>query len=218
MEKRKYPRVNLSKEQFRLDENGKIYGVIDLSQKGMSIKVLDPEADLLYFSIMRELTGMINIDREKYPVTVVVKNAQTYRIGFEFKELPLKTAKAIEEFLSPKRLGEELRPMHHEKGLIWLHAASSTDVLVEDQKYFSIFVHNSFVQWNHKLGLRTGQIEASDEDYAEPLSPVRLETLLLEPDPIADYTKVKLAQELIHHSAMDDAIKSWILSELKSIS
>src|ERR1700751_5635223 len=89
-ERRRLPRLNLSGEQFRLSQNGKIFAVVDLSRNGMALRLLDPE-DLRIFSVAAEIQGQLNISREKFPVSARVRNVRPDIVGCEFENLPAAT-------------------------------------------------------------------------------------------------------------------------------
>src|SRR5436190_1257440 len=72
-ERRRVPRLNLTKEQFRLEQNGKIFSVSDLSSNGMALRILDSE-DLNLFPVGIILNGTLNLHREKFAVSARVRH------------------------------------------------------------------------------------------------------------------------------------------------
>jgi hypothetical protein len=218
-ERRRLPRLNLSAEQFRLSQTGKIFSVVDLSESGMALRILDRQ-DFLLFPVATRLEGTLNLGGEKHSVHAVVRHLGTETIGCEFEDMAPESRKALDQFLDPKRLGAELKPLPaSESGTLWYHGPSGTDLLLRrgaDGQYsrMTLYVLGSFIQWTHDTGLTTGRARASDEQ-TELRGIVRFETLWLDTDPKADPGKLKVAKNLILSSNLAEDFKKWCTRKLE---
>ncbi|MBI3533985.1 MAG: PilZ domain-containing protein [Deltaproteobacteria bacterium] len=85
-EKRKFPRLNFTHEQFKLNQSGKVYSILDLSINGLALHLIDSK-DLVYFSLGAKLSGILNINSQKEPVQLRVTNVSKERVGCEFIDL-----------------------------------------------------------------------------------------------------------------------------------
>ncbi|MGE0614895.1 MAG: PilZ domain-containing protein [Bacteriovoracia bacterium] len=218
-ERRQRVRLNLSTEQFRLKENGKIFGVFDISRTGMAIQVVEPQ-DFAHFPVGRQIEGILNIQRTKYPVIAMVRHLGGSIVGCEFGQLPPKTEKAIHEFLDPKVIGPELReaPVKN-RDAIWFHAASGTELVFyrreAEQAFrrFTVQIFGSYVRWDDHDGLSTGQVQAVDDRRSVP-GIIRLETMILSPDGQVDSGKLDIAKQLILSSNIPQEFKDWAQAKL----
>lgn len=212
-ERRRLPRLSLTTEQFKLDQNGRIFPIADLSSKGMAIRVIET-SDFRYFPVGSKFKGTLNLRREKFRVSAQVRHLGNEMVGCEFFELEEKSATAIAEFLDPIALAKELRPIPATDGVaLWYHGPSGTDFLLwraSDGKYtrMTLFLLGTFVQWEEDKGLTTGRLAPSTEQ-SEVRGVIRLETMLLENDRTPDVNKVSLARTLIHESSITADLKSW---------
>jgi hypothetical protein len=220
-ERRRVPRLNVTTEQFRMSGpkgDGKIYSVVDLSTGGMSLRLLD-SADLAQFSLAQVIEGTINLRREKFPIKARVRWLKNDAIGAEFENMESKTIQALKDFFDPEALGQELRPVPaQEEGALWYHGPSGTDLLFwrkPDGSYhrFAIFLMGSYAQWDEQSGLATGRSQSALEK-SETQGYLRLETMLLSPDPQLDSGKLDIAKTLILSSNLPQDLKRWCVRQL----
>lgn len=214
-ERRRRPRLNLTSEQFRLGSNGKIFSVADLSTQGMALRILDPE-DLRLFPIATEIQGLLNIRGQKQSVRARIRHIATELVGCEFESLPDETRAALDKFLDPKVLGQEIRPIPaSDASSLWYHGPSGTDLLFWrglDGQYrrLTLYVLGSYVQWDIEKGLSTGQSQpAPRSDLGEMWGVVRFETQLMQDDTKPDPHKLKIAKELVLSSNLPQDLKKW---------
>lgn len=217
------PRLSLTTELFRLTKNGKVFSVVDLSEKGMAVRVVD-RTDLILFTVGSEIDGTLNLNREKYPVKASVRHIGTDLVGCEFKALKPELKKVLTRTIDPKTLGKELRLIPASEGTaLWYHAPSGTDLLFwrnanDDRgdtgyRRFAIFVLGSFTQWEHGQGVTTGRTRPSFEAM-EVRGVVRFETMLLDPDGRPDTGKLNVAKTLILSSNLPQELRKWCLRQL----
>ncbi len=218
-ERRRLPRLNLSREQFRLSSNGKIFSVIDLSNEGMALRLIDRE-DLILFSIGAELEGSLKLRNEKFPVRARVRHLARDLVGCEFVALSDTVTEVLKKSLDPTFLGKELRPLPSDgNGTLWYHGTSGTDLLfwrAADEQYHrvALIVLGTFVQWDQADGLTTGSVGASQEQ-AENYGLIRYETLLFLPDDNADSTKLGIAKQLVLSSNLPLDLRKWCVQQFE---
>jgi hypothetical protein len=219
VERRRFPRVSLSTEQFKLASTGKIFGVCDLSTTGLALRLLDLE-DMMEFPVGRTLEGILNMKGTKVPVTLEVRNIRADTVGCAFLELTDGTVQSLERFLDPKRLGRELHPIPSPEGrALWYHGPSGTDLLLWRTgdgawKRFCLFVYQSYIQWDFETGITTGWLAMADQD--SPVEGVvRLETRLLEREGRVDHLKVDVARSLIAEAPLDEELKAFCIRQLR---
>lgn len=221
LERRRVPRLDLTSEQFRLRQNGKIFPVADLSTQGMALRVIDKE-DYALFSVGARVEGTLNLRGEKIPVVAKVKNLRGDLAGCEFNDLESSSAAALRRMLDPVALGAELRPVpSQEPDSVWYHGPSGVDLIAwtdaaENYRRFVLYLFGGFVQWDPDEGLTTGRTLMSDEE-SELRGVVRMVTLLLDPDRDADAGKLKVAKELVLSSNLPEDMKKWCASRLDSV-
>ena len=129
-ERRRLPRLGLTSEQFRLKQNGKIFSVIDLTQQGMALRLLDAN-DRVLFPMGSHFEGTLNLRAEKFPIKARVRRIAHDSVGCELEDLEEATRAALERMLDPAVLGAELKPIPaSESGMLWFHGPSGTDLLL----------------------------------------------------------------------------------------
>jgi hypothetical protein len=218
-ERRRLPRLNLSAEQFRLAQNGKIFSVNDLSVGGMALRILDRQ-DFLLFPVATLLQGTLNLGGEKHEVQARVRHLGAESVGCELEALTPEARQALEAFLDPKRLGMELKPLpSSESGALWYHGPSGTDLLLRrgaDGQYqrMTLYVLGSFIQWTQDGGISTGRARSSDEQ-SENRGVLRFETLWLDADAQPDAGKLAVAKTLILSSNLAEDFKKWCIRKLE---
>jgi hypothetical protein len=228
-EKRKKPRIHLSSEQFRIDQTGKLFSVVDLSVGGMAFRILDL-SDLAILPVATELSGILNLRGAKFPVRVQVKNIRSRVVGCQFIDLATSTRAALEKFLDPAELGRELKPIPTAQGAhgsgegatLWYHGPGGTDLLFSralDGRYhrFTLFVLGSYIQWDEEGGATTGRAVSSDDrrdQRGEEWGAVQFETIVLDADSQPARDKLSIAKDLILSSNLPQDLKKWCVRQL----
>lgn len=218
MERRRLPRLNLTTEQFRLAQNGKVFSVADLSSGGIAFRVLVP-TDLDLFPIGEMIDGTINLKGEKYSIKARVRHRGIDLVGCQFEELDSKFNDALNRFLDPVSLGQDLKPVPAEQGgPLWYHGPSGTDLLLwrkNDGRYhrFVLYLLGSFAQWDEEKGISTGHITPAFEQ-SDVRGTIRFETMLLNTDPRPDEGKLNIAKTLIMSSNIPQDLKKWCERQL----
>ena len=216
-ERRRLPRLNLTAEQFRLKQNGKIFAVADLGTEGMALRVLDRE-DLRHFPIAAHIEGVLNLHREKHPVKAFIVHIKADLVGCRFEALVDGTRAALQRFLDPAVLGHDLKPIpSSDLATLWYHGPSGTDLFLwrgVDGQYrkLALCVLGSFVQWDVGAGISTGRAGASGE-RSEVRGIMRFETLMLEPDSRPDQGKLNIAKTLVLSSNLPQELKKWCVRQ-----
>ena len=218
-ERRRLPRINLSGEQFRLAQTGKIFSVTDLSERGMALRILEKE-DFLLFPVATVLQGVLNLKGQRHELTARVRHLGADAVGCEFEGLNPLVLTAISTFLDPAALGKELKPIPSSEGVgtLWYHGPSGTDLLLKrgaDGQYhrMTLYVRGSYIQWMQEGGLTTGRTRSSDE-AGESRGVLRFETLFLEVDSQVDSGKLAVAKTLILSSNLSEDFKNWCVRKL----
>jgi len=219
VERRRLPRISLMGEQFKLDTAGKIFSVTDLTSEGMALRIIDLE-HLKYFVTGSLLQGHLNLKGIKHSVQARVRRVFQDTVGCQFETISPELSASLTQFLDPKVLGAELRPIpSSEGGPIWYHAPSGTDLLLwrkSDGQYrrVSLFVLGSFIQWDESSGLTTGRTDsASANDPSESWGVVRFETLFLRHDAKLDLGKLQIAKTLVMSSNLSQDLKKWCVRQ-----
>jgi hypothetical protein len=217
-ERRRVPRLCLTGELFRVAPIGKVFSVTDLSPEGMAIRVLDGE-DLRLFAVSTVVQGELNLRREKYPIQCRVKNIRADTVGFQFENISAAVDKVLHQYVNPKSLGEELRPIpSSENGALWYHGPSGTDFLLWrsiDGQYrkMAMYVQGTFVHWDLEKGITTG-LCSSAEEKSEIRGLLRFETLMLDPDDSVDLGKTEVAKTVLLSSNLPEALTKWCVRQL----
>jgi hypothetical protein len=221
-EKRKKPRIHLSSEQFRIDQTGKLFSVVDLSHDGMAFRILNM-ADLTMLPVATEVSGILNLKGEKHSVKAQVKHLGPRVVGCQFIDLSASARAAIEKFLNPTELGRELKPIpSSDSGVLWYHGPGGTDLLLSramDGRYhrMTLFVLGSYVQWDEETGSTTGCAVSSEDrcdQRNEEWGVVQFETMVLDPDAQPDPDKLSIAKEVILSSNLPQDLKKWCVRQL----
>lgn len=227
-EKRKKPRIHLASEQFRIDQTGKLFSVVDLSLDGIAFRVLD-HSDLTILPVAARVTGILNLRGVKHSVTVQVKNLRNETVGCQFVDLSAESIAALSKFLDPAELGRELRPIPTaqnvrtgESATLWYHGPGGTDLLFGrslDGRYhrFTLFLLGSYIQWEEDVGVTTGRAASSDDrrdQLSEEWGAVQFETMILNPDSQPDHDKLSIAKALVLSSNLPQDLKKWCVRQL----
>lgn len=223
-EKRLLLRLTVSFEQFKLASNGKLFGVADLSTKGMALRVSDPE-DLFHFSVGASVFGTLNLRRVKYPIEGRVRHLGRDLVGVEFTGLSDEIEAALKRVLDPVVLGEELKPIPTGDFSIWYCGPSGSEFLIHrdmnsevDAKAVKLTVValGNLIVWDINRGLTTGVIKSSYEE-SQVEGAARFETMLYDQDAAIDHRKIEIARTIIHHSGLQSELKKWALRRLEIV-
>jgi hypothetical protein len=218
LERRKLPRLTVTSEQFRLTKTHKIFSLSDLSMEGMAFD-LSGQDDVKGLSVGLLLDGTLNLKREKYAIQARIRNINPNRVGCEFENRTPELAQALKQILDPAVLGAEMKPIPSSEGnTLWYHGTSGTDLIFHrfaDGKYrnFSLYVLNTYIQWEEENGLSTGWTVDSDQ-RSERSGILSFETLLLRADPKPDEEKLKVAKTVILSSNLPQDLKNWCVRQL----
>lgn len=217
-ERRRVPRLHLTQEQFRLDANGKVFSVLDLSMGGMGIKIIDG-ADHVFFTMGASFSGMLKLREKKVRLHAVARHVRKDMVGAEFETLPDESLHALKEALDPGCIGRGMRPFPCPDGrATWYHGTSGADFLVwrgldGARTRLGLFLLGSFVQWEETEGLTTGQTLAG-EDPLEGRGVIGFETLLLEKDEKPDPEKLRLVRALLLQVSCPEELRDWSLRKV----
>lgn len=215
-DKRRVPRIALTREQFKLTDTGKVFGVQDLSVGGMALRILEP-MDMIYFTVGRFVNGTLNLNGKKVPIRAQVRHIKTQMTGCEFIDLDRDTVEMINQFLDPTELGKDLRasPESSGDGAIWFHGPTGTDLMIwrgidGEFNKFSLYLLGNYVQWESGLGLMSGvfQSEAAVGSMGQ---------ITLFEDSEVDHSKLELAKKLILSSALTQELKRWCTRKLDDV-
>lgn len=223
--RRRLPRITLTAEQFRLGQNGKVFGVADLSAEGMALRLIDPQ-DAQLFAVGAKVEGTLNLKGHKYPAKARVRHLGRGLVGMQFEAPTPELKRALTSLLDPEALGRELRPLPaSEVSMLWYHGPSGTDLLLKRSatgRYdrLSLYTLGRYVQWTDDHGVETGftQIAAplSGESHQNTeIGLVRFEVLSHLSDPQPDSEKLQIAKTLILSSKLPQDLKQWCTRVLR---
>ncbi|MCM0606012.1 MAG: PilZ domain-containing protein [Xanthomonadaceae bacterium] len=215
-DKRRVPRIALTREQFKLTDTGKIFAVQDLSLGGLALRILEPQ-DMIYFTVSRFISGTLNLNGRKVPIRAQVRHIKTSMAGCEFIDLDPDTEKIITQFLDPSELGRALRasPESSGDGAIWFHGPTGTDLMIwrgidGEFNKFSLFLLGNYVQWELDAGLMTGIFQSSGDMGS-------MGSVTLFEDKQVDEMKLELAKKLILSSQLTQELKRWCTRKLDDV-
>ncbi|MBI4925830.1 MAG: PilZ domain-containing protein [Bdellovibrio sp.] len=219
-EKRKFPRLNFTHEQFKLNQSGKVYSILDLSINGLALHLIDSK-DLVYFTLGAKLSGILNIKSQKEPIQLRVTNISKERVGCEFIDLESSLKEMLKKISDPLFLTKELKLIPGSQQFNgWYHGAFGTDfyftVTPESEiKNFIFCFSGNFVRWTIEDGVNTGSISPLDEKTEES-GVIWLETVLLRVDVNKDCNKLRIAKQLILGSNLPQGLKNLCLEHLEA--
>ena len=218
IERRQVHRVSLTGEQFQLESTGKVFSVVDLSIRGMGIRVIDP-VDLAAFEVGSVIRGRINLKRTKYVLSSTVRNIRSDIVGCEFAEVSPELIDALGQLSDPKILGKQMKPApSSDPATIWYRGVG-TELMIQraaDGSYRQLMLVflGDFAHWDEK-SLSTGKYCGVDSAEIES-GPFVRETLSLETDPQPDSNKLKVAESLLSHTQLPEELKRWCLRCLRT--
>ena len=211
-ERRIVPRLALSSEQFRLSLNGKLFGVADLSQTGMALRLIHDE-DRLLFPVGTKLDGILNVNRHKYSVGAQVRNLRGDHVGCQFISIGEDLQAELKQWLDPHSLGAALRlmPQGAASDSIWYNGRSGTEVIAWPsdtglRRVLVILWGREFVEWDHSSGVRSGEVKFGRErDSVQGV--LRWAPEWLTEDSSLDLSKLNLAKTLLLSSKLPEEWK-----------
>ncbi len=189
---------------------------------GLAIRLLSHE-DLIHFTIASEHQGLLKIEGLKLPCKFQVRYLRGTVVGCEWVDLHPDLKEQLEKVSMPKFLGSNLKAfdLQDAPDTIWYHNPIGVDLLfyLNDGKInrWMIYLHQSFVTWDHSESVRTGRAMAEDEEgYAHGI--VRLETRLLEYDENCDQKMIETSVELVKSAPFkEESIRQMLLGHLQGV-
>ncbi len=217
-EKRKLPRFHISHCQFLDSGETKTFPVQDVSRGGLAVRLMD-RADLPKFAVSSIHEGVIKVEGRKINCSFQVRNIRGTLIGAEWVNPSKELLSHLDDISHPERLGVNLRKfdLPDVNATHWFHNPVGVDLLFYQPGRWMLYIHQNFIQWESDSGVQTGQALAeADEGSAHGI--VRLETRLIEYDPMIDRTLVRTARELVEHAPIDNPeLKSLVLNHLNGV-
>jgi len=217
-EKRKLPRFHITHCQFLDSEQTKTFAVQDVSRGGIAIRLME-RGDLPRFAVSSVHHGVVKVEGRKIPCCIRVRNIRGTLIGAEWVDPSAELESHLDAISHPERLGENLKKfdLPDLSATVWFHNPVGVDLLYYQPSRWMLYIHQNFIQWELDSGVQTGQsLAEADEGYAHGI--VRLETRLIEYDPMIDRSLVRAAKELVEHAPIDNAeLKSLVLTHLNGV-
>jgi hypothetical protein len=229
IERRRFARLTVTNEQFKLSSNQKIYAVSDLSENGLGLWISSDE-DGSQFSVGGQMEGYLNLKGEKLFVAARVRSMSRDRVGCEFEKDSAGSGPELQElrqrlkvYLSPEFLGMGLKPIPQtDPSTIQYVGPSSTLLSVhrlpegkeEQWDRFSLYFFHYFVQWETESDLATGHtVSTKNSSYVNGI--FREESLDLVKDSEVDFEKLRIAKTILVSSKLPLDLKSWCLKKLE---
>lgn len=208
IERRRFPRVLLTHEQFRLKDNGKIYPVVDLSEEGVALRLIDSEDGIL-FTVGRSVEGILNLEREKVPVRGTVRFQKAHMVGIEFHAV-----EELKKILNPEQLGKAFHrmPTPPEGFVEWYSGHFGSYLLIEGdpiERCTFLFL-SQFCEWTAGDGWRTGTTRPSG-DASEVRGVLTMDPTDFARDSKANADKIQIAKKILLGSNLSEATKKKVL-------
>jgi len=220
-ERRRVYRMSVGTEQFRLKENGKVFSVVDMSDSGMALRILDPD-DHILLTVGRKLEGSLNLDGKKFDISAQVRHSGADIVGCRFSDLSKHNFSNIHEFVDPKRIGPLLHAIPRaDSGTIWYRGPSGTELVFIKTKSdnlirFSLWMSAILVQWDEGNGLFTAYTRPSPQ-RSEKQGVFYLDTLVIKRDSEPDSAKLSIAKKLIMSSNLPQELKDFCQQRIGSL-
>lgn len=224
-EKRRLPRFHITPCQFHDNKINKTYAVQDISNGGMAIRLVD-RTDLGEFPVGIKRKGIVKIEGLKAECEIQVRYIKGSLIGAEWVNPSRELIEHIDEISSPGTLGENLKeyPLPDVPHTLWYHNPIGVDLLVYKQdpggfQRWTLYIHQSFVQWDRQDEMQTGRTVAEDEEgYAHGL--VQLETRMIDYDATPDQRLIESGRALLQSAIKagkigDEAVLGFIKKSLE---
>jgi hypothetical protein len=223
-ERRKFPRLAISREAFRLKPHGKLFSISDISPSGFCLRVND-EQDLLGFPIGGTFHGELGFRGERIRVEARVMRVERGFVGAEITQMAALDQALLAERLSPAVLGRELRLIPGgDLEQIWYHALNGADwnLQMESQvssvRGFLVRLHGVYAQWRRDAQgeefLVTGTVGHSLPGGFDS-GAIRMETWALHPDSEPDSEKLRIAILLLSGCNEKTELRDFCLAQLR---
>ena len=195
---------------------------------GLALRLVD-RTDLPEFAVGTEHRGMVKVEGLRTEAIFKVRSIRGTLIGAEWVT-PTKTLlDHLDRISHPEMLGSHLKLYdlpdlanaiwyHNPVGVDWLfYQATGEGATAQGIGRWTLYIHHTFVQWDLESGISTGKTMAEDEEgYAHGI--VRLETRLIDYDPVPDRKLLETAIALMEHAPITHPeLKTMALNHLKGI-
>ncbi len=172
-QRRVVPRYPLPKEKvkFIFEEMERVFGVRDISTKGLGITLLD-HGEALLFPVGFTCNAELKLSGDPFRVKLTVKRISAWAVGFVFEDIAPEAQKAIERSIEPIRLGKSLKEVPPAlasqataRGIsAWYHGDGSTNLYLWFDKRGGIerallALGDRVWDWSGEFGVRTGRLE-----------------------------------------------------------
>jgi hypothetical protein len=202
-EKRRLPRFHITPCQFHDDEMNKTFAVQDISTGGIAIRLVDRD-DLPEFAVGLKRRGVIKVEGLKTRCEVQVRYIKGSLVGTEWVNPTRELIEHLDHISTSELLGDHLKeyPLPEVPHTAWYHNPMGVDLLVYGKdaergfERWTLYIHQSFVQWDRDEEMQTGRTVAEDEEgYAHGL--VQLETRMIDYDPTPNQLLIESARALL---------------------
>jgi hypothetical protein len=167
LEKRAVPRIAVAFCQMHLDAFGRTLGVEDLSEKGCSLRLLDPN-DAAQLSVGQVLEGELRFGAHRTRVAIRIAHWSAARIGAEWVSVDSVLNAILKEAESPEEMALVLRRLRLGPGTdedcvaysapggfdLWLMGAAKS---LDDCHEALVRFRGAWLSWRKDHGYRTGK-------------------------------------------------------------
>lgn len=216
--KRRVPRLRLTSDQFKLNRTGKVFGVYDVSEDGIGLRIIENE-DLTFFTLGSTVEGILKFFEEFFPLKLKVSFLDPARVGLQFESTNEKFVTRLRELLSPEHLGSDLKliPIDGGRGF-WFHGRASTDFLVARNQQgaflgFTLQMLGMAIRYRPDEGVTTGWIKSVEKE-PEISGLIEVGQVSLDADSVPDAEKLNVAKKFILGSNLPEDIKTWAFEKL----
>ena len=202
-EKRRLPRFHITPCQFLDEQVGKAFAVQDISTGGMAIRLVD-RIDLPEFAVGMKRKGKIKVEGLKTDCEIQIRFLKGTLIGTEWVNPSRELIEHLDDISSSETLGQHLKEysIPDVTNTIWYHNPVGVDLLFYKQdaqatfQRWTLYIHQSFVQWDRDDEMQTGRTVAEDEEgYSHGL--VQLETRMIDYDATPDQRLIESAKTVL---------------------
>ncbi len=223
-ERRRFPRLALSREAFRLKPHGKLFAISDLSPQGFCLRLTE-EQDLAAFPLGSTFQGELGFRGERIRVQAIVRHLERGFVGAEMVEISPQARAILDERLTPHVLGGELKLIPGgDFSQLWYHALNGADwnlqLGAQDQvDSFLVRLHGIYVQWRRGKEGASDFLSSGSLGYSLPMDfdsgAVRMETWVLHPDPLPQEAKLRIAIQLLSGCNEKPELKGFCLAQMR---
>lgn len=234
-EKRRLPRFHITPCQYHDDALNKSFAVQDISTGGIGIRLVD-KMDLPEFAVGMKRKGVIKVEGLKTECEIQVRYVKGSLVGTEWVKPSRELIEHLDQISTSEILGDHLKeyPLTEVPHTLWYHNPMGVDLLIyfrelpsaavgeESSREFerwTLYIHQSFVQWDRDDEIQTGRTVAEDEEgYAHGL--VQLETRMIDYDATPNQRLVDSARALLESAIdkgriTDDGVIKFIKNSLE---